>query len=104
MNRSQLIAAAPETPVVTKYREYMAARELFIKAALATDQDDQQSYDELTRIEDEVHALPSLNPRDMAIKMVIGHGFGDHSCLDYDGNIWAEARALVADIALSDTA
>lgn len=92
-----------ETPVMVKYREYMSAYAIFESAA-GSGQDDLPHYDTLTQIETELHALPSLTAQDMAIKMEVGHSFGGHTCLDYDGEAWAEARALVADIALGDTA
>ncbi|RMC35347.1 hypothetical protein [Paracoccus alkanivorans] len=92
-----------ETPVVKKYREYMSAYAIFESAA-GSGQDDLPHYDTLRQIEIELHALPSLTAQDMAIKMEVGHSFGGHTCLDYDGEAWAEARALVADIALGDTA
>ncbi len=50
----------------------------------------------MVAMEEKMMALPSQTAKDMAIKMVVGHGFGEQSCLDYDGIVWAEARALVA--------
>lgn len=95
------VAAVPaladaETPVSAGYRRYLIARDALANAPVSnTDEEDQPLYDAMNAIEDEMMALPSMTPRDMAIKMVVGHHFGDMSGLDYDGMIWAEARALI---------
>lgn len=86
-----------ETPVMRLYREWQATMAAWNAMPLDIPmEDDSRMCTRLSQIEDEMMIIPSQTPKDMAIKMLVGHGFGDHSGLDYDGLAWAEARALIA--------
>lgn len=61
---------------------------------LSAEEDDALYYRVLDA-EDDIMRAPSQSAKDMAIKMVVGHLEGELTCLDYDGLVWAEARALV---------
>ncbi|MCB1468095.1 MAG: hypothetical protein KDK08_13350 [Rhizobiaceae bacterium] len=95
-----LPAAAAETPVMRLYRRYVALSDA-ASAHISTTADedaelDRLFYNERDRIENEMFALPSQTPQDMAAKMLVVHSHGEQSCLDFDGMYRAEARALVA--------
>ena len=82
------------------YRRYVALSDAASVHICATaDEDaelDRLFYEERDRVEDEMFALPSQTPQDMAAKMLVAHSHGEQSCLDFDGMYWAEARVLVA--------
>lgn len=84
-----------ETPVSRAFGEWRRQRDI-LRHTAQQGFDGDMEYDRLVALEEKMMALPSQTARDMAIKMVVGHGFGEQTCLDYDGNVWAEARALVA--------
>ncbi|WP_191569053.1 hypothetical protein [Paracoccus yeei] len=85
-----------ETPVAAAFRDWSRQRDLWRRVVQQGDEDDEVEYAKMVAMEEKMMALPSQTAKDMAIKMVVGHGFGEQSCLDYDGIVWAEARALVA--------
>jgi len=52
-------------------------------------------YNERDAIEDRLMALPCTSARDLAIKFLVSHAFGDLSCLCASDPVWDEARELV---------
>lgn len=93
---SAALGQPEETPVAAAFRDWSRQRDLWRRVAQQGLEDDEAEYAKMVALEEKMMALPSQTAKDMAIKMVVGHGFGEQSCLDYDGIVWAEARALVA--------
>lgn len=84
------------TPIARLYAEWVAQRGRWLGMVRADDPGEDAEFQKLSAIEDAMMGLPSQNAKDMATKLLVGHGFGDQSCLDFDGPVWAEARALVS--------
>lgn len=91
------IAALPVfTPIESLFSAWRYQRDRWREAVdHGTEIEEDGEFQKLSEIEDRMMLEPSQTPKDMAIKMLVGHGFGDHSCLPFDGPAWAEARALI---------
>ena len=74
-----------------------ANRHAAIDGRIITDEEmERLFYRRTDEIEDKITATPSKTATDLAVKALIAHGYGDHSCLDFENDpFWQEARRLV---------
>lgn len=86
-----------DNEIMQLYRQYLALTDA-ANAHPFVEEDaemDALFYNERDVIEDRLMALPCASARDLAIKFLVSHCFGDLSCLYESDPVWNEARELV---------
>lgn len=89
-------AAAEESEMLSLYRRYCALdAEAAADRRLSEEEREVRFWAEMDRVEARMMALPSTSAADLAAKMLVAHGHGDHTCLPESDPAWREALALV---------
>lgn len=94
-----------ENEMMQLYSQYLAITDAAaVHPSVDDDELERLFYLERDAIEERMMALPCTSARDLAIKFLVSHCFGDLSCLYEDAPVWNEARELVGGLVRAEAA